>query len=40
VLTEKQSAVSVLLTAAGNWERVFQGEVEEVFVRRDNSGLR
>lgn len=37
VLTEKQSAVSVLLTASGDWERVFQGDVEEVFVKRDSS---
>jgi hypothetical protein len=37
VLTGKQSAVSVLLAASGGWERVFQGEVEEVFVRRDSN---
>ena len=35
VLTAKHSAVSVLLTAAGDWERVFQGEIEEVFRIRD-----
>jgi hypothetical protein len=37
VLTAKQSAVAVLLSAAGNWERVFQGDAEAVFVRRDNT---
>lgn len=34
VLTGKDSALSVLLTAAGGWERRFQGQIEEVFVRR------
>ncbi len=33
VLIEKNSALSVLLLADGGWERVFQGEVEDVFVR-------
>jgi len=36
VLTAKSSALSVLLTAAG-WERVFTGEVEEVFVRQESA---
>jgi hypothetical protein len=34
VLISKDSALSVLLRADGGWERVFQGEVEDVFVRR------
>lgn len=34
LLIEKDSALSVLLLADGGWERVFEGEVEDVFVRR------
>ncbi len=34
ILAEKGSALTTLLLADGGWERVFQGEVEEVFVRR------
>jgi hypothetical protein len=34
VLVEKDSALSTLLRADGKWERVFQGEVEDVWVRR------
>jgi len=33
VLTGRDSALSVLLLANGGWQRVFQGEVEDVFVR-------
>jgi len=40
VLTEKDSAVSVLLVTSGAWERVFTGEVEEVFVRREGNSAR
>lgn len=34
ILIGKDSALSTLLQADGGWERVFQGEVEDVFVRR------
>ena len=33
VLTGRDSALSVLLLAHGGWQRVFRGEVEDVFVR-------
>jgi len=33
VLTGRDSALSVLLLASGGWQRVFRGEVEDVFVR-------
>jgi hypothetical protein len=39
VLAPKDSALSVLLKAAGGWEPVFQGKVEEVFVRRDHDAI-
>jgi len=38
VLVGRDSAVSVLLLADGGWQRVFHGEVEDVFVRRRGSG--
>lgn len=34
ILIEKGSALSTLLLADGGWERVFQGEIEDVFVRK------
>ena len=34
VLTEKDSPLSTLLLADGGWERVFHGDVEDVFARR------
>jgi hypothetical protein len=37
LLIEKDSALSTLLLADGGWERVFQGEVEDVFVRKASS---
>lgn len=36
ILIEKDSALSTLLRADRGWERVFQGEVEDVFSRRGN----
>lgn len=34
ILVDKGSALSTLLLADGGWQRVFQGSVEDVFVRR------
>jgi len=35
IIIEKDSALSVLLDAAGGWEKVFSGSVEDVFAKRD-----
>jgi hypothetical protein len=37
VLITKDSALSVLLLADGGWKRVFQGQVEDVFVRNEDA---
>jgi hypothetical protein len=34
ILIDKNSGLSTLLLADGGWKRVFQGDVEDVFVRR------
>jgi hypothetical protein len=36
ILIERDSALSTLLLADGGWDRVFQGPVEDVYVRRDH----
>jgi hypothetical protein len=37
-LADKESPLSTLLRANGGWHRVFQGDVEDVFVRKGSNG--
>lgn len=39
VIIQKDSPLSVLLSAAGGWEKVFSGRVEDIFVKRDNPSV-
>lgn len=34
-LVEKDSPIAILLASQDEWEKVYEGEVEQIFLRRD-----